>query len=202
MTTWETTATATGTADNPQAIRLVEAEDIALDLVARLEPACERIEIAGSIRRGKAWVTDIEIVAIPKMETVARDLFGNPVRRRDLLSDTCGMLRDAGVLADRLDVQGRPAWDAKYKRMLYRGVAVDLFAATPDNWGLILLLRTGPAEFNRRLVSSKSFGGYLPFGFMVNDGSLWIGSERVPTPEERDVFNLINLPWMEPEERR
>lgn len=39
---------------------------IAERVKAELEPHCERIEIAGSIRRKKPEVKDIEIVAIPK----------------------------------------------------------------------------------------------------------------------------------------
>ena len=38
---------------------------IARDLVERLRPFCQRIEIAGSLRRGKAEIGDIEIMAIP-----------------------------------------------------------------------------------------------------------------------------------------
>jgi len=40
-----------------------------------LAPYCERIEIAGSIRRGKPQVKDIELVAMPKM--VPTGLFGD-----------------------------------------------------------------------------------------------------------------------------
>ena len=48
---------------------------IAESLVEKLRPACERIEIAGSLRREKAMVGDIEIVAVPRLE---RDLLGEP----------------------------------------------------------------------------------------------------------------------------
>ncbi len=46
--------------------------DKALEIAERtkklLAPYCERIEIAGSIRRKKPEVKDIELVAIPKLE--------------------------------------------------------------------------------------------------------------------------------------
>jgi DNA polymerase/3'-5' exonuclease PolX len=43
-----------------------EALKIAQETVELLRPHCERIEIAGSIRREKPEPNDIEIVAIPK----------------------------------------------------------------------------------------------------------------------------------------
>ncbi len=39
---------------------------IAAKIRTELEPFCDRIEIAGSIRRKKPNVKDVEIVAIPK----------------------------------------------------------------------------------------------------------------------------------------
>src|SRR5215471_6986088 len=41
------------------------ARKVAEQLVAELAPRCERIEIAGSLRRGKAEVGDIEILYVP-----------------------------------------------------------------------------------------------------------------------------------------
>ena len=57
-----------------------DALTIALGLVERLRPACTRIEIAGSVRRGYAEVKDIEIVAIPDLAPLPapRPEFGKP----------------------------------------------------------------------------------------------------------------------------
>ena len=63
---------------------LTEAQNIAEKLVDKLRPACERIEIAGSIRRQKAEIGDIEIVAIPKY-LATRNLFGDPVNEISLI---------------------------------------------------------------------------------------------------------------------
>src|SRR3972149_1812673 len=51
-------------------MKLKQAYGIAGGLVMALRPVCERVEIAGSIRRGKAEVKDIEIVCVPTMELV------------------------------------------------------------------------------------------------------------------------------------
>ncbi len=47
---------------------LAPARRLAEALVRELEPACERIEIAGSIRRGADHVGDLELLAIPRLE--------------------------------------------------------------------------------------------------------------------------------------
>lgn len=49
---------------------------IATNLLNDLLPFCERAEIAGSVRRLKPEVKDIEIVVIPKMRKVL-DMFGS-----------------------------------------------------------------------------------------------------------------------------
>lgn len=41
---------------------LAVAAAIAAALVAELTPYCERIEVAGSVRRGKAQVGDLEVL--------------------------------------------------------------------------------------------------------------------------------------------
>lgn len=47
-------------------MRLEQAQRLAQQLVVDLEPACERIEVAGSIRRQRSQVKDIELVVIPR----------------------------------------------------------------------------------------------------------------------------------------
>ena len=50
-------------------MRLETAQPIAKRVKEELTPHCERIEIAGSIRRGKPIVHDIDIVLIEKPES-------------------------------------------------------------------------------------------------------------------------------------
>ena len=47
-------------------MNLQQAQQIAERIKSELAPHCDRIEIAGSIRRKKPEVKDIEIVCIPK----------------------------------------------------------------------------------------------------------------------------------------
>ena len=45
---------------------LGEAQKIANEVVNQLSPYCDKVEIAGSIRRQKPTVNDIDIVLIPR----------------------------------------------------------------------------------------------------------------------------------------
>jgi len=56
-------------------VPLADARVIAESLMAALGPGCERIEIAGSIRRGRPDVGDIELVAIPRIEQIRDGFF-------------------------------------------------------------------------------------------------------------------------------
>ena len=60
------------------AMNYTEAKAIADDLVAQVAPYCQRVEIAGSIRRGKAEdIKDVELVVIPHLVPYL-DMFQNP----------------------------------------------------------------------------------------------------------------------------
>ena len=48
---------------------------VADQLVDLLEPYCERIQIAGSVRRKKPYVKDIELLCVSKV-TSSPDMFG------------------------------------------------------------------------------------------------------------------------------
>lgn len=172
-----------------QKIPLHEAEQIAQRVIAVLAPYCERIEIAGSIRRRKPEVGDIEIVAIPKIIT---DLFGQPIEEHEL--DTFDF-SSIGTL----EMGGH-----KYKKIaLTEGPQLDLFIVTPPaQWGVQFLIRTGPAEYSHAFVTPKIHGGMLPSPMRVKDGAIWMNDlTPLETPEESDVYNLLGLPYVEPWER-
>ena len=156
-----------------------EAMEQALQVKAALAPHCERIEIAGSIRRKKLMVGDIEIVAIPKPYEVG--LFASGI---------------VPVVNQWDKVKGE--LPCKYtQRILPSGIKLDLFFATPDNWGYILAIRTGPADYSAQVLAA----GWVKRGYKGQGGMLWNGSNPVPVREEQDLFNLLALPWAEPENR-
>jgi DNA polymerase/3'-5' exonuclease PolX len=160
-------------------MQLQQAIQIAERIKALLEPHCIRIEIAGSVRRQRPEVKDIEIVAIPKPYDIG------------LLE--CGI---ATVVNQWEKVRGE--LPCKYtQRILPEGIALDLFFATPDNWGLIYAIRTGSADFSHRVLAT----GWVKNGYKSKDGRLYRNDVPVPVPEERDLFELAGVAWTKPQDR-
>jgi len=197
-------------------IALAEAEALADELLALLRPACIRLEVAGSIRRRKPDCGDVELVAIPKL-AYSDDLFGlrDDVHPFNELDALCAELREAGVLGERLDKNGRRAWGSAMKRATFKGFALDLFTCTPEQWGVTFAIRTGGALFSHALVtarhvevrdeSGRSYGGGLcPPWLHFRDWRVKRTDEAgnpFPTPEEEDVFDLLGVPFIPPQER-
>jgi len=168
-----------------------EALHIAEKLKADLAPYCERIEIAGSVRRKKPEnIKDIEIVCIPKSEP---NLFG----------ESLPIVLYDGLLSLVFN------WDAeivkngpKYKQFALPMTKLDLFITTPECWGVIFAIRTGPADYSKWLVTPRKWGGALPDRYMVRDGRVWDSDpEALDTPEEDDFFAALELEMPEPWER-
>lgn len=180
-----------------------EAERIAQEHLALLEPACERIVVAGSVRRRKPWCGDVELLAIPKTAPGQFDLFGAPTGEVSLLDELIARLLADGTLSLRADKNGRTAAGGKYKRLWCRGglFPLDLFICGRDNWGILLLIRTGSSGFSHHVVTPRLQGGAMPTGMRAEGGRLWLRDTPLETPTEPETFRLLELPYLEPERR-
>lgn len=176
----------------------LEMAAIAGQLVRELSPACRRILVAGSLRRGRPQIGDIEIVAISDGDA--------------LLDATDAWLASREVSKRLKSNNTAIAWGARFRAMVWCGVPVDLFVTTPEQWGLISVIRTGPGTpdlgferwpggANQMLVTPRSKGGLLPDELRVANGWLWRGDRRLRTPEESDVFRLLEMPLIAPYQR-
>jgi DNA polymerase/3'-5' exonuclease PolX len=194
---------------------------IAQGLVERLAPACTRIEIAGSIRRGMSEVKDVEIVAIPDLTPLPppRPMFGQP---RPQWHKTA---LDKLVFEMCLEGWMRPEKSGeKYKKLIVdpehfgidlgfmrNKINLDLFLVTPPaEWGVQMVIRTGPADFSHWCVTRIKVGGGLPNHLIVEDGAVGdrVATDKgearrgiIPMPEEIDFLNILGLGWIEPGER-
>lgn len=177
--------------------------NLAAELVAELSPACERIEIAGSIRRGKSNPKDIEIVCIPRISGFQEyDMFGMQVES----PEHSELVKAVNVITSKGDWEFDPEVKRngiKYKRLRHidTRICCDLFITSPECWGVIFSIRTGPGDYSRELVTRAR-----RMGMVVEGGNLYRTHrdnrrELIPTPEEEDFFKALGLEWIEPGNR-
>ncbi len=150
-----------------------------------------RVEAAGSIRRGKPEVGDVEVVAQAtrgcRPESVRTVLERLHVRR--------GEPNKRGAAAP---------WGERY----YRGLApiaegtevgVDLFVVFPPaEWGVVFAIRTGSAEFSQACVTRlHRWGLRSELGRILKVST----GETLPCGNESMFFRYARLPWIPPKLR-
>ncbi|MEO6539584.1 MAG: hypothetical protein ABIN74_01285, partial [Ferruginibacter sp.] len=121
-------------------VQFQEAIQVSHVLLKMLEPHCDRIMIAGSLRRYKPLVKDIEIVCIPKgckmIYVTKEDLFGNK-------EITYTITKPCPEFVKAVDQFHKIKGDAtgRYtQRKINETLVADIFMCTADNWGYILAL--------------------------------------------------------------
>ncbi len=174
---------------------------VAAELCRVLKPVCERLVVAGSLRRRKATVGDVEILYIGKTEVRQdpADMFASITV--NLADEQIAALEKVGTLERRKNVNGSTMYGSKNKLMRHRvsGLPVDLFAATSANWWNYLVCRTGPADSNTRICLAAQARGWKwnPYGAGFSRGL-----ESVAMASEEEVFAFVGLPYANPEDRR
>lgn len=169
----------------------------------RCHETCERFEIAGSLRRGKADVGDVEIVYIGKEETRPRrgDMFASD--RVNLAHEAIDALVDRGVLRKRENLRGAFAYGEKNRLCVHAesGIPVDLFATTEASWWNYLVCRTGPAELNTEIATRAQAKGWKWTPYGKGFSHRHTGQVHRVSSEE-DVFAFVGLPYIPPHQRR
>lgn len=163
-------------------MELERAKAIADEVVKRLSPYCTKIEVAGSVRRQKPTVRDIDIVLIG--------------------SDFWNLTREILAVDSRDPYVPLPSrvTSVKLRRINYYGTQVDLYFATEGTWATLLLIRTGSKENNIRLCTiAKKRGWHLAAN---GDGLFNESGQRVAGDSEESIYAALDLPWQEPWERR
>ncbi|ODU24145.1 MAG: hypothetical protein ABS95_02225 [Verrucomicrobia bacterium SCN 57-15] len=183
----------------PRDLALAATREILVRLVT------ERVIVAGSLRRRKKEVGDIEILYIPKKhyqhDVEASDLFQSRARVRNLTDHSIVEMIKSGLIRPRENVLGRTTWGDKNKLAVHvaSGIPVDLFATTESAWFNYLVCRTGSAENNIRISAAAQAKGWswhpYALGFTNERGNL------VRVESEEDVFRLVGLPYLQPWER-
>lgn len=154
-------------------VSLVEAERVAAAIVAEIPPNVALAVVAGSIRRQCETVGDVDIVCVP---TVGEEL---------------ALIR---ILAS-LGMVGGPV---KFRGTV-DGLHVDVAITCSVSFGAALMHWTGPKSRNIRQRARA-----MQLGFRLNDKGLFnLGSGQMvsSTLSEKEIYRILGLGWLEPEER-
>lgn len=161
------------------------AEEQAQKLLQALKPFAGRIEVAGSIRRRRPVVHDVELVIIPDpSKLIALHGF--------IKADPRWRIQKGKVGGKYIQFSRTPFSDQ-----------LDLFFASERNWGVIYAIRTGSAEFSHNVLAA----GWKKKGFESKNGLLYeIDPTRADYPpveihEERDLFEFLGIKYVPPEAR-
>ena len=151
---------------------LTEAQRIAAPIKTTVEPLCELIEVAGSIRRQKPTVHDIDFVVVAKSDAEWQKI--NEKLKQLKAKPNC-----SGNSVIKAFV---PCSDGLFQ--------VDFYRAKPSTFGIHLLVRTGSADHNMWLAGyAFSKGMRLKYSEgLIKDGVAIAGEI------EQGVFEVLGLP--------
>ncbi|MFB9833773.1 DNA polymerase/3'-5' exonuclease PolX [Actinoallomurus acaciae] len=149
------------------------AMEVAEEIVAALSPLARRCEYAGSLRRSRETIGDVDILAAaadsgPLMETFA-----------------------ALPLVAEVIAHG----DTKTSIRTVKGLQVDLRVVPPESWGAALQYFTGSKAHNVRTreIAVRAGLKLSEYGlFDVESGDLIVSAT------EEEVYERLGLPWVPP----
>jgi DNA polymerase (family 10) len=134
----------------------------------------EKIEVAGSFRRGRETVGDLDILVTSAEPEKVFDAFTRLPEVREV----------------------RLRGGTKETVLLTNGLQVDLRVVDPAAFGAALLYFTGSKDHNVRLRSLAR-----DRGLKINEYGAFRGEERVGGRTEDEVYSALDLAWIPPELR-
>ncbi|MBA7654345.1 hypothetical protein ES703_62222 [subsurface metagenome] len=154
-------------------MELERAQKIADGVLWRLAPYCKKIEVAGSIRRRKDQVNDIDLVLIPSdLWNLQHQIMG------------MGQVRMSG---------------SKIMRVMVNSTQVDIYVANEKTWATLLLIRTGSASNNIRLATlARKKGWHLAAS---GDGLFDQNGQRIAGDTEESIYEVLGLQYVAPQFR-
>jgi DNA polymerase (family 10) len=156
--------------------KLATAWQYASSLLSWLKGAAvvEKIEIAGSFRRARETVGDLDILVATRDAAAVMQRFVQYEEVREVLA----------------------AGEARGSVVLKCGLQVDLRLIEPPAWGAALLYFTGSKAHNialRKLAQEA--------GLKLNEYGLFRGRQRIAGGSEEEVYAALGLDWIPPELR-
>ena len=183
------------------------AQNIADNLIALLGPYCEKLNIAGSIRRQKPLVKDIELVCVPKKVFIQTELFGNGI---DLVVPEFKKTIEA---ASEKIVKGNI--DGRYMQVILKnGIVLDLFLPKLSDYYRQFAIRTGSGDYSRYIIASAwrkkgwcgTDSGLRRITDCYKNGTTWkCYNENAELPpvwhSEEEFFDWLGVKCVNPSER-
>ncbi|HEC75788.1 MAG TPA: DNA polymerase/3'-5' exonuclease PolX [Thermoplasmatales archaeon] len=143
-------------------------------IIDEIKPYVRKVDLAGSIRRRKETIGDIDILAVSNNVEKVMNVFTE-------------MKRVEKVLAKGT---------TKSSVRLKSGVQVDLRVVEKESFGSALQYFTGSKEHNVELRKIAIKNGYK-----LNEYGLFKGEERIAGEDEEDVYKALGMQWIPPELR-
>lgn len=145
-------------------------------LVQRLKKLkeIEKISAAGSVRRKKKTIGDIDILAQSKRPDKVMDYF----------------CRQPEVV--KIWGKGKTKSSVRLKY----GFDVDLRIVPKQSYGAALIYFTGSKEHNILLRKRA-----IDLGYKLNEYGIFNGKKMILALEEKDVYRILGLKWISPEKR-
>jgi DNA polymerase (family 10) len=145
----------------------------------RQETGEERIEVAGSLRRWRETIGDVDLLVASTSAAAIMDSFTK------------------APTVERVLAHG----DTKSSVIVDRGLQIDLRVVPEASWGAALLYFTGSKEHNVRLR-----GIALKRKLLLNEYGLYrVGEEKGGTPlasrTEKEIYAALGMDWIAPELR-
>ncbi|XP_041840091.1 DNA polymerase lambda [Melanotaenia boesemani] len=177
-------------------------EKVVRDATLTIDPGLVAMA-CGSYRRGKATCGDVDV------------LISHPDGKshKGVFSKVLQILRDSSFLTDDLVSHEENGEQKKYLGVCrlpgpnHRHRRLDIIVVPYDEFACSLMYFTGSAHFNRSMralakTKHMSLSEHSLNKDVVRQGSLKVHSGTpLPTLTEKDVFNLLGIPYREPPER-
>lgn len=155
---------------------LIRAEAILIDVMNRLRsaPGLKKMDVAGSYRRARETIGDLDIVAAAAVPREVIDHFIN----WNVITETI--------------VAGEQRATVRLKA----GLNVDLRVVNPTSYGAALLYFTGSKDhsIHLRTIAKRQ-------GLKLNEYGLWRGEQRIAGTTEAEIYQKLGLQYIPPELR-
>lgn len=155
-------------------MQLNEAHKKGLQILKQISPFIARGHLAGSIRRKKPFVRDIDIVIELKPQN------------SDKLKESLSNLGELKLKGNKL-----------IRVITKDNIQVDVYIGTKENYEPLLLIRTGSKEHNVKLTTrAQSMDMKLTANGLIDKKT-----EKIIAISEKDIFKMLKMNYVEPEKR-